>query len=382
MIRRLLVCTCVLLLTACAPELIPVPITQSAPQVLATPTTPALAAPTVAVPNLITIHMVDEMNGWGINDAAVVRTIDGGKTWYNVSPSGESTLGYAVDSDFLDLDHAWILVPDPNNMLAGSLYRTSDGGTNWTKSAAPFGGGDLHFLDAKRGWMMASLGAGAGSMGVGVFQTTDGGATWTQTYANDPNQPGAGDSLPLGGLKDGIAAIDMKNAWIGGVTYAPGVIYLYQTHDGGHTWMQSPVKIPDGYDQAEFETTGPIFADATLAYLPVHVSSQNGVMLAIYLSRDGGASWLLTPTLIPMGGSFDAVSDQVAVAWNGTNFYLTTDSAQTWSIVPPDIRFSDNFSGMDFVNPQVGYVLTNDGAGAFGLYRTTDGAATWNILSR
>lgn len=382
MLRKLLVSSCVFLLTACTPELIPLPITQAAPQVLASPTAPSLAAPTVAAPNLDTIHMLDETNGWGINDTAVLRTIDGGKTWHNVSPSGENALGYAVDSDFLDLDHAWILVPDSNNMLAGSLYQTTDGGTNWTKSAVPFGGGDLHFLSANQGWMMASLGAGAGSMGVGVFRTTDGGATWTQTYVNDPNQPGAGDSLPLGGLKDGLAATDMRNAWIGGVTYTPGVIYLYQTQDAGHTWALSPLKIPDGYDQAEFETTGPIFASPTIAYLPVHVSSQNGVMLAIYVSRDGGASWLLTPTLIPMGGSFDVVSSKIAVAWNGTNFYLTNDTAQTWSIVPPDVKFSDNFSGLDFVTAQVGYALTNDGAGGFGLYVTTDGAATWNSLGR
>jgi photosystem II stability/assembly factor-like uncharacterized protein len=83
-----------------------------------------------------------------------------------------------------------------------------------------------------------------------------------------------------------------------------------------------------------------------------------------------------------MGGSFDLVSDQTGVAWNGTNFYITTDSAQTWSIVAPDVRFSDSFSGMDFVSPKVGYVLTNDGSGAYGLYASTDGAATWNTLSR
>lgn len=382
MIRRLLLGACVIFLSACTPELLPVPITQVPIQALATSTAPALAAPTVSPPNLVTIHMLDEKNGWGINDTSVLRTVDGGSTWYNVSPTGENSLVYAVDSDFLDVDHGWILVPDPNNMLAGSLYRTSDGGTSWTKSAVPFGGGDLHFLDMNQGWMMASLGAGAGSMGIGVFQTTDGGATWTQTYTNDPNQPGAGNSLPLGGLKDGLAATDMKHAWIGGVTYAPGVIYLYETQDGGHTWAQSPVKIPDGYNEAEFETTGPIFASSTIAYLPVHVSSQNGVMLAIYLSRDGGASWLLTPTLIPTGGSFDVVSESVGIAWNGTNFYETTDSAQTWSIVPPDVKSSDNFSGMDFVSPLVGYVLTNDGSGGFGLYATTDGGATWNKLSK
>ncbi len=382
MIRKALIGACVLLLSACSPELIPVPITQAPAAPLPTSTVPAPSAATVTPPNLVTIHMLDENNGWGINDSAVMRTVDGGKTWYNVSPSGENSLGYAVDSDFMDAVHAWILVPDPKNMLAGSLYRTADGGATWNKFAVPFGGGDLHFLDLKQGWMMASLGAGAGSMGVAVFQTTDGGESWSQTYTNDPNQPGAGSSLPLGGLKDGIAATDMSHAWIGGVTYAPGIIYLYGTQDGGHTWTQNSIKVPDGYEQAEFETTGPVFASSSMAYLPVHVSSQNGVMLAIYVSRDGGSSWLLTPTLIPMGRAFDVISEKAGVAWNGTNFYLTTDGAQTWSIVSPDVTFSDNFSGMDFVSPQIGYVLTSDVSGAYGLYMTTDGASTWNSLTR
>ncbi len=382
LIRRVMIVSAFLGLAACAPELIPVPITQAAPVAIATSTTPPLAAPTVAAADLVTIHMVDQQNGWGINDSAVLRTVDGGKTWHNVSPAGEKSMGYAVDIDFLDASHAWLLVPDPNNMLAGTLYRTSDGGQSWAKAAVPFGGGDLQFLDVNRGWMMASLGAGAGSMGVGIFQTTDGGATWTQAYTNDPNQPGAGKSLPLGGLKDGMAAVDMSHAWIGGVTYTPGVIYLYATQDGGHTWAQTPVKIPDGYDQAEFETTGPIFASPSIAFLPVHVSSQNGVMLAIYVSRDGGASWLLTPTMIPMGGSLDIISESAAVAWNGNNFYITTDGAQTWSTVSPDVKFSDNFSGMDFVNPQVGFVITNDANGAFGLYLTTNAAVNWNALSK
>ena len=67
---------------------------------------------------------------------------------------------------------------------------------------------------------MADLGVGAGSMAVSVFQTKDGGATWTRAYTNDPNLEGAGDSLPLGGIKDMLVPLDMNTAWIGGVIYS------------------------------------------------------------------------------------------------------------------------------------------------------------------
>ena len=55
-------------------------------------------------------------------------------------------------------------------------------------------------------------------MGVAVFQSDDGGSTWKQAFRNDPNVAAASDSLPLGGLKDGITPVDMKaatsNYWI------------------------------------------------------------------------------------------------------------------------------------------------------------------------
>ncbi|MBI3739110.1 MAG: hypothetical protein HY258_08710 [Chloroflexi bacterium] len=375
----------VFFLAACGkPEQIPIPVTQGPTVSPENPVTPPtnINAPIVSAPGLAALHMVDENNGWGITDTQVVRTDDGGVTWYDVSPSGVNSLGYAANFDFLDPTHGWVMLADQTDPFKGTMYRTTDGGATWTTVTVPFGGGDLQFLDANDGWVMASLGAGAGSMGVAVFQTTDGGMTWTQTYTNDPNQQGAGDSLPLGGLKDGMTALDMQTAWIGGVTYAPGVIYLYQTKDGGHTWNQSPIQIPAGYDEAEFETIGPKFITSSNAYLPVHVSSQNGVMLAIYVSRDGGQSWLLTPTMIPQGGSMDFVSADDGFVWNGTSFYITHDGAQSWTTISPDVAFGDSFAGMDFVNASTGFVLTNDVTGTRNLYKTTDGGATWNVLGK
>lgn len=367
----------IVILTACAPNVVPIPVTQGP-----TLPPPTSNAPVVTSPSLATVHMVDDHIGWGVTDTTVVRTEDGGVTWHQVGPSGVASLGYSVSSNFLDAQHGWVLVTDAKNPLAGTMYRTSDGGANWTSASVPFGSGDMHFLDANKGWIMASLGAGAGSMGVAIFQTTDSGATWTQNYTNDPNQPNAGNSLPLGGLKDGVAPLDMQTAFVGGVIYTPGTIYLYKTSDGGHSWSQVTIQVPVGDEQADFETLGPTFVSAKDAYLPVSITSQFGALLAIYASHDGGSTWVLTPKMVPQGGSMDFVSPTDGYIWNGKDFYVTHDGAQTWTIVTPDVAFGDTFAGMDFVSPTTGFILTNDVTGTRKLYKTTNSGTNWTQLGQ
>ena len=366
----------------CTPTLA---VTREARPATAPPPTPAIEhidAPVVRDSSIVSIRMFDPENGWAVSQQRVLRTADGAASWHDVSPKPGTTFGYAARAYFLDKLHAWVLVPNANDMLRGILHRSGDGGLTWNESPVPFGGGSMQFLDAKQGWMMAALGAGAGSMAVSVFQTADAGASWTQAFTDDPTQAGANQGIPLGGLKDGISATSMQAAWIGGVTYAPGTVYLYQTRDGGHSWEKSLVSAPAGYEQAELETTGPTFLTAETGYLPVHVSSQNGILLAVYVTHDGGESWVQSPTYIPGGGVSDFYSETAGFAWNGTSFYASGDSAKTWTTVEPDVAFSAGFSGMDFVSSQVGFVLFDDGAGKRRVYKTVDGGATWNVLGQ
>ncbi|RME87770.1 MAG: hypothetical protein D6770_08570 [Anaerolineae bacterium] len=344
-----------------------------------TPTvTPSL--PLISAPSLTAFHMLDERNGWGLDDNHVLRTEDGGETWYDVTMPEAPELGYAAASFFLDAKTAWVLAGGGGGPTAnGTLYRTLDGGLTWSSFTVPFGFGALYFLDANNGWAIADLGVAAGSQAVSIYRTTDGGATWTQTYTNDPNLAGAGESLPLGGLKSRLVARDMQTAWVGGVIYASGTIYLYQTHDGGYTWSQSPLAPPAEMAESQFQTDGPILVSAQEAFLPVIAFEQMSQML-IYRSHDGGETWELTPTRIPNGGSADFFSPAEGVLWNGEQFYLTTDGAQTWSAVTPNIFFGDTFIGMDFVNSKTGWVLSRDTSEQTILYKTTDGGATWEPL--
>lgn len=367
--------TCFLLslLTACAAptERTPTPYPD-------TPSPAEIMAPLVESPALVSIQFLNELDGWSVTESQIVRTNDGGITWYNVTPPEVTETGYSVDTFILDTNHAWVQLPDNANFPNGGfLYRTSDGGMTWISNEVPFSRGDLKFLDPNNGWVMAELGIAAGSMGVSVYQTTDGGATWDQKYTNDPNLSGAGESLPLGGLKNGLTPLNMQSAWVYGLIYAPATVYLYRSDDAGENWKALTLPLPAGAENAELSVEKIELIAPNFGFLTLRVTSEN-TNLAVYTSDDSGDTWLLLPTLIPNGGSADFLSANEAVIYNGEQFYVTRDAARTWTIIPPDIKFGETFAGMDFVNALSGWVITLDPTNnGRSLYRTSDGGATW-----
>jgi photosystem II stability/assembly factor-like uncharacterized protein len=344
-----------------------------------TPAPPAINAARVESPAFIDIHFFNELDGWAVTETQLVRTNDGGITWYNVTPPEIEETGYTVETFVLDNNHVWLQKPDFNNFPNnGLLYHTADGGLSWSISSTPFSAGDLRFIDARNGWMLADLGVGAGSNAVAVFQTTDGGATWTQTYTNDPNNPESADSLPLGGLKSELMPLDMRTAWVGGVIYSPGTVYLYRTDDGGRSWSPVSLELPDGAENAELGINEDQmkFVSASDGFLALHLAGEAN-QTAIYRITGAGKTWTLTPALIPGSGESDFLSAEEAIIYNGEQFYVTRDGARTWTTVSPDIVFGDSFLTMDFVTPNAGWVITIDPANHRSFYRTHNGGATW-----
>jgi photosystem II stability/assembly factor-like uncharacterized protein len=315
-----------------------------------------------------------------VSETNIVRTNDGGVTWYNVTPPEIDETGFGVDLFALDNDHAWLQRPDFENYPnSGFLYRTTDGGITWKDADVPFSRGDIHFLDEEHGWVLADLGVGAGSNAVAVFQTTNGGETWEQTYSNDPNDPNAKDSLPLSGIKSDIVPIDKNTAWVSGVIYAPGEVFLYRTDDGGQSWTQVPLVLPNGAQNFELgiDDGQMKLVSARDGFIALRMSGES-TQTAFYVTNDSGDSWTLTPIVIDGAGETEFLSAQEAILYDGEQFYVTRDAARTWVSVAPDIAFGETFAGMEFVNPMSGWVITLDPTTNHrSLYHTSDGGATW-----
>ena len=382
-----------LLLSACAPaspnvEASKVPEatqtmeeSQVAPlTVVETPLPAVVEAPILEAPSIVNIEMLDEVYGWAITEERIIRTNDGGVTWYNVTPGNLADAGYLVYTSFLDANTAWVQFPDMNKYPnGGKLYRTIDGGLTWETFTTPFSGGSLHFVDPNNGWMMADLGVGAGSMAVSIFQTSDGGKTWNRTYTNDPNLAEASDTLPLGGIKNLILPLDAETAWVGGVVYAPGQTYLFRSDDGGKTWFNINLVLPENTAESELSLQDMVFITPTNGLLALRITSETPQTI-VYITEDGGNTWVQSPVAFEGYGILETPSASEMIFYTADQFYVTKDAGVTIQQISPEIKFGDSIIDMSFANSQTGWVITASPSNERTLYKTTDGGATWTPL--
>ncbi len=353
--------------------------TITAAPVSITPTpTPTSSLPVVASPQIVSFDMLDMDNGWALSDTNVLRTTDGGSTWYNITPSGVTDLGPGTTAFYLDMNHAWMVIAG-SDFTSGTLFRTSDGGLTWSSTPVPFSGGSLKFLDPSSGWVLAGMGAGAGSEGVAVFNTIDGGNAWTRVFVDDPTVPGYTNDIPLVGDKSGLTFLDARHGWVAGEEPVNDLIYLYATTDGGRAWAPVSLSVPSGYTGGQENTDPPVFFDGKEGVLPVGIFAATNATV-LYLSHDGGVSWSAS-TPVSYGRSYSITSPLQFFVWDGgPTLHVSADAGATWTDVTTNVNFPDTLLTFQFVDATTGWALTGDATPHYTFYKTTDGGATWNVL--
>jgi len=225
---------------------------------------------------------------------------------------------------------------DANNgvvtSIAGSLYRTTDGGMTWTRKVS-----NNTFRLSKVNSTIAY------SLGLALFKTTNAGSTWSivgsdLSYSNVQAFQFLSDQV-------GIAVGDNGAIW--------------RTTNGGTNWS----KVRGGYDNSLYCVH---FRDANNGWAA-------GKLGGLYNSTDGGKSWVQkTFDSSPDVQSIFFVSAQKGWAIDDFNVYATVDGGTTWSVT--------NIGGPWMT--QVIFLDENHGwiAGSK-LWNTTDGGLTWNVLN-
>jgi hypothetical protein len=145
----------------------------------------------------------------------------------------------------------------------------------------PLAQGEAFGLDTQIRWQLCLGGAAAGSSEKYLYKTSDGGANWTllamTTLGNPPPEPGVGE-LPNGNAAEALFFIDEQTGWLG--LSSPGE-NLFRSGDGGVTWTFVDVLEP-GVPVLNID-----FTDA-----------DNGTLTTPdgdWTTSDGGATWVEAP---------------------------------------------------------------------------------------
>ena len=231
----------------------------------------------------------------GTAGGGVWKSNDAGTTFNSIFDKHAQSIG-AVTLDPNDPDNTIYVgtgeIWTRNSVSIGDgLYRSKDGGTNWTKLGFDKSERIANIIvnpKNSKEIYVAVLGAlWSDSDERGVYKTTDAGATWQKILYVNP-KTGAAD-LAMDPKNPNILYASMwefrRTGWSfesGGPNSA-----LYKTTDGGKNWR----KIHKGFPKGKLGRLGIAVAPSNPNILYTVIEAQEDAKKGLYRSDDAGKSW-------------------------------------------------------------------------------------------
>ncbi len=353
------------------------------------------------------INMIDAVDGWGLNNATIFTTQDGGKTWHDVTPLPEyrGDTSYRVTAGFLDADHAWVVYTtigdgDPSCGISSdtSVLFTTDGGQNWKTSQPleimPSGlvcEASFNMIDTKTGWLRIFERNGEDPVAVNYFRTIDGGLNWNPvipTWCDSADSCGTNPEIQR--YSQDIVFVDEQTGWLLDWSVertAPG---FYVTSDGGFTWhtheLSPPTQSPELFTQWSYCLPSQLnLLSEEVARLKVSCFDDPNFedprsIEFLYATEDGGITWH-THTLPTVPFQIHEIKTRLLFfdEYHGLllsrEMWRTEDGGVTWqnmNIVSWDGQFS-------FINPWRGWAIAMRG-GITSLVDTTYCGKNWRLM--
>lgn len=258
----------------------------------------------------------------------LLRTADGGRTWS--SKPAVYTNAFVLAATFVDPDHGWVLVRSGTRAAAPpELFRTQDGGSEWTNLGSPVTGTDqalrVHFTNSDEGWLDTI------SARPYAYRSEDAGATWRQVRLPVPpgGWPPAGQYFVAAQPTQGVGVVatvasfaqTVGRTGIGErvVGYPPLTV---QAYDGG---------VPVSYTYGTLVDAIPSRGLGAAASQHRSGSSQSQAPNQVQFgSLDGGDTWsVIAPPGVPGAIGY---SDAENWWWIGSGAWATSSNGgTTWT---------------------------------------------------
>ncbi len=363
------------------------------------------------------------------SERGIYASADAGVSWQRVLYRDEDTGGSAVAIDPLQPQIVYAALwqtrlgpwEDKNEFqgTAGGLFKSTDGGTTWTRLSAglPANLSQINIAIAPSAprRLYATVGTDepgdySSAAGLGVFRSDDAGESW-QRITSDPRP-----ALRIGGGDLPVVRVDPSNA---DVVYSAGIVTM-KSSDGGRTWLSlrgapggddyqnlwinpnDPRIIALVGDQGALVTvnggqtwsswfnqpTAQLFHVSVAPAFPYRVCAAQQESGSVCIASRGNDGQITDRDWHPVGAiEYGYIApdplDPDVIYGAGRNevskFHRSTGQVQNVTPIPvrgPDARVDRTepllFSPLD---PHTLYY------GANRLYRTSDGGATWQAIS-
>jgi photosystem II stability/assembly factor-like uncharacterized protein len=298
----------------------------------------------------------------------LIKSLDGGATW-TATPIDIPEDQYSLHIFPLDENTAWLATTDEANPISGKIFKTTDGGQTWTAQTTAFAGfnetpAGVYFWNENEGVAFGSTGLANYDDQISVYRTVDGGENWTKVVPPDfPAQ------LPHEGLwvycDNGFFDVQGDNVWF--VTNGPRI---YRSTDRGLTWTAHDTGLTNANG-----ITSIAFQDE-LSGISVARSPN-----AAARTSDGGITWepLAIPSsppavdIINVPGTLGTyVLHNATADWAGSSTLtlVTYDNGDTWDT----LSTGPNFDCMEFKSPTLGFAGGIISSTTSGIYRWDGGS--------
>ena len=273
------------------------------------------------------ISVVNDKVAWASGArGTVLRTIDGGRVWQQLTVPGAEKLDFR-DVDAVSDTTAYIL--SIGNGSASRIYKTIDAGQTWNLQ---FQNADekaffdaMAFWDPERGIAFSDSIDGR----FVILRTTDGGANWTRIPAEAlPSALDNEGAFAASGTN--VAVFGKQHVWIG--TGAAAKSRVLRSTDAGKTWTVADTPLAAGPSTGIFSIA---FRDTRHGVVVGgDYSKEKDAVDNAAITSDGGKTWRLVTGLtgfrsvVAYIGSSRGAQIWMAVGPSGAD--LSIDDGKTW----------------------------------------------------